>query len=309
MNAPIQSTPGNTRNGIRAPAQSAPGKTFTFSSGRKQVPAMTVLYGPPGIGKTTFARQARARSVFIDLEGGTNQFDVSRIDDVSTWAEVCAAVQQLTTAEHPFKLLVIDTLDKLEWLLWQHIFHTVGNGKGQPVTSIEQVGGGFGKGYQCAVEEFRRLIGLCDALRRTRGVGVMFLAHGKIANVTNSDASAADFARWELKVDKRLAGLLLEAADNVWYAHRPTVVMRSSNERERTRADLNTVRVIGVEETGGYAAKNRYGLTGTLPMDWGTVLSAMEKARETATTPPVPAAPQTTTDDTIPAEGSATTQE
>ena len=305
MNAPIQSTPGNTRNGIRAPAQSAPGKTFTFSSGRKQVPSLTVIYGRPGIGKTTLAAGAPS-PIFLDLEGGANNLDVARFDDVQTWAEVLGAVRQLTTDEHPFKTLVVDTLDRLEWLCWQHLFHAVGNGKGAAVTSIEAVGGGFGKGYQCAVEEFRRFVGLLDDLRRKRGVGVIFLAHGKIANVTNADASGADFERWELKVDKRLAGLMLEAADNVFYAHRPAVVMRGG-ERERTRADLDTVRLLGVEETGGYAAKNRYGLTGTLPMSWAALRAAMKNA-QTATAAALPA-PQTTTDDTIPAEGSATTQE
>lgn len=312
MNAPTTTQNAQPRNGVRAPdpsalvraAGAAPAAPLSFSRGVKRAPSITVVYGRAGVGKTTLAASAPA-PVFIDLEGGSLRLDVARVEGVETWAEVFAAVRALIANDYGFKTLVFDTLDRLEWLLWQHLFHEVGNGKGKAVTSIEQVGGGFGKGYQCAVEEFRRLIALLEELRRTRGMGVIFLAHGKIASAINSDAAGADFERWELKVDKRLAGLLLEASDNVFYAHRPAVVMQGG-ERERVRADLDSTRLLGVEETGGYVAKNRDGLTGTIPMNWRALVAAVKAAQEQRAA--AKTAPQTTTDDTIPAEPSATTQ-
>ena len=51
---------------------------FEISSGSMQKPLKMVIYGPEGIGKSTFAAQAPG-ALFIDTEGSTVHMDVRRL--------------------------------------------------------------------------------------------------------------------------------------------------------------------------------------------------------------------------------------
>ena len=50
---------------------------FEISRGVTNSPVRAVVYGPEGVGKTTFA-SAWPGAVFIDVEGGSNHYDVAR---------------------------------------------------------------------------------------------------------------------------------------------------------------------------------------------------------------------------------------
>lgn len=285
MNAPIQSTPGNTRSGVRAPSQSAPAspaKPPSISSGRIQRPLWLGIYGAAGVGKTTLAAEAPA-PIFLDLDDGSSELNVSRFDGIETWPEVLGAVRWMITGEHDFKTIVFDTVDKMEWLCHQHLCHTPGDKKGNPVSSIEYVASeegktNFGRGHDMTVVEFRRLFAMLHELRRKRGMTAVFISHGKIASGINPDAAAADFNVWDLKCGKKLAGLFLESLDGLFYAHRPVAVAAGESQRDRDRGYLDKERLLGVESTGGYVAKNRFGLTGTVAMNWRSLTEAMGRA-------------------------------
>ena len=61
---------------------------YAITSGTIAAPVKTVLYGPEGIGKSTFAAQFPA-PVFIDTEGGTKRLNVARLPAPTSWA-ICA---------------------------------------------------------------------------------------------------------------------------------------------------------------------------------------------------------------------------
>ena len=52
--------------------------SYTVSSGVIHAPVKVVLYGPEGIGKSTFAAKFPS-PVFIDTEGGTKKLNVNRL--------------------------------------------------------------------------------------------------------------------------------------------------------------------------------------------------------------------------------------
>ena len=82
-------------------------------------PIRVVLYGPPGIGKSTFASNA-SRPIFLCAEDGTNELDVARLKP-ETWEELFEAIAMLGSEEHTYATLVIDTLDWAEQLCWRSI--------------------------------------------------------------------------------------------------------------------------------------------------------------------------------------------
>lgn len=259
----MSSTPTNTK-----PAAAKP-FALKFSSGLQPDPERILVYGSPGVGKSTFAANA-PRPVFLDLEGGTSQLDVARVEGIASWDDLLAATRQLATEPHDFQTVVVDTLDRAEWLCWQKLCQTAG--KGGPVASIEDIGGGFGKGYTAAYEEFRRFFALVEQLWRTRKMRVIFLAHAKLENVANP--AGPDYQRYTLKVHQKVAGLFLEAVDAALFAHYE-VFVRKTDGGPRQRAIGDGARFVHTSEAPTHLAKNRYGLEPRLALRWDEFAAAI----------------------------------
>ena len=79
-----------------------------------------VIYGPEGIGKSTFASQF-PDPVFIDTEGSTNSMDVARLPKASSWQMILQQVDYVRTHPEVCKTLVIDTIAWAEAMCVQHI--------------------------------------------------------------------------------------------------------------------------------------------------------------------------------------------
>ena len=69
-----------------------------------------VIYGPEGIGKSTFASQF-PDPVFIDTEGSTNSMDVARLPKPTSWQMLLEEIQYVKDHPDVCKTLVIDTVD------------------------------------------------------------------------------------------------------------------------------------------------------------------------------------------------------
>lgn len=68
-----------------------------------------MVYGPPGIGKSTFGVQAPG-SIVIATEPGLKSLVRSEVL-VNTWEELCAVAGEIAAGNHPFKTVVVDTVD------------------------------------------------------------------------------------------------------------------------------------------------------------------------------------------------------
>lgn len=255
--------------GNSAPANAAP--KLTISRGVKAQPEWIVIYGSPKIGKSTMASSA-PNAVFLDLEDGTAQIDCARIEGINTWDGLLATMRALVADPQGFETVVIDTLDKAEWLCWMKVCANGGK-NGTAVKSLEDVGGGFGKGYTAAYEEFRRFIACLQDLRK-RGLRAIILAHAKVAKVPNTDGGP-DFERWDLKVDKRVSGILFEAADAVLYAHRDVAVAKKDGQRATGFSDGR--RLLATSETTAYVAGNRFGLPPVIELSWDVLADGIGK--------------------------------
>ena len=215
-------------------------------------PQKVVIYGPEGVGKSTLADQA-PEPVFLDTEGGTHHLDVARLDAVTTWEEIIAAVTQLAKADHPFKTLVLDTADWLEKRLAEHLCRKSNK------ESIEDFG--YGKGWVILTEEFARFLTSLDALT-DRGMHVVFLAHSTVKKFEAPD-QAGSYDRFELKLSKQNAPLLKEWADLVLFGNFVTKVAEKDNGKMRGIGGKE--RVLFANHSAAYDAKNRHGLPDKLP--------------------------------------------
>ena len=66
-----------------------------------QLPPRVVLYGVPGIGKTTFAAQMPA-PIFLPVEDGLGQLEVDTFTRPSSYTDVIEAISTLIQQDHSY---------------------------------------------------------------------------------------------------------------------------------------------------------------------------------------------------------------
>ena len=93
---------------------------YAVTTGIQNSPVKTVLYGPEGIGKSTFASHF-PNPVFIDTEGGTKRLNVKRLPQPTSWAMLLDEVAEVRKGSVPCGTLVIDTADWAERLCIQAV--------------------------------------------------------------------------------------------------------------------------------------------------------------------------------------------
>lgn len=247
-----------------APAGSSRMTLAHVTRGKQERPIRAILYGVEGVGKSTFASQAPS-PIFLCSEDGTSHLDVPRFPSPRSWNDVLEAIRVLTHEEHDFKTLVIDTLDWLEPLCWQHVCQIHGK------QSIEDFG--YGKGYVIAVEQWRQLLGRLDMLVRSRRMHVVMLAHGTVRRV--DDPQTGPFDRYRMKLHDKSADVLREWVDAVLFARHEVVTFERNG---KTRGRSSGARVLHTTWTAAYDAKNRFDLPDTLPLAWEELDASVQAA-------------------------------
>lgn len=226
-----------------------------ITTGKQTRPQRVVVYGPEGIGKTTFAA-AFPRPVFIDTEGSTEHLDVSRTPRPSSWAHLLEMVSSLRQNPRGFQTLVVDTADWAERLCVDAVC-----AKHQQ-NGIE--GFGYGKGYTYLAEEFGRLLDAVNGLRDT-GMHIVFTAHAATRKWELPEETGS-YDRWEMKLTKKLGPLTKEWADLVLFANYETYVV--VDEKTKSRKAQGGHRVMFTSHHPCWDAKNRHGLDDRLDFDF-----------------------------------------
>jgi hypothetical protein len=251
---------------VSAPAAPRRMTLAAVKSGRIAQPVRVLMYGPEGLGKSTFASNAPA-PIFLGAEVGTEELDVARFPEPHSWTDVKDAIAELRQSDaHRFQTLVIDTLDWLEPLVWRAVCEA-----GRK-SSIEDFG--YGKGYTAALEEWRSLVHSLEGLRREKRMHVVMLAHSHVRPYKNPEGD--DYDRYTLKIHDKAGGLLKEWCDAVLFANYETHVLKDGS---RGKGFGGGTRVMHTERRAAWDAKNRFGLPEKMPLDWAEFYAAVEASR------------------------------
>lgn len=235
---------------------------IAINKGKKQSAIKAVVYGPEGIGKSTFASKW-PKPLFLDIEGSTCRMDVERVEGVNGWSMALAVVQDLVKDPQGYKTLVFDTADWMDRMLQQYIIARAGKPE---IDSIEKVGGGYGKGYVFAAEEWKKMFDLLDQLRERHGVNILMLAHAALRKFEQPDEMGA-YDRWELKVHKNSSSLFKEWAELLLFANYKTLVVEVYGKAKAQGGK----RVMFTTHHNCWDAKNRFGLKDELPFEFTAI--------------------------------------
>lgn len=238
-----------------------------------------VIYGPEGIGKSTFASRFPS-PVFIDTEGSTKDMDVARFEKASSWQMLLDQIEYVRTHPDVCRTLVIDTIDWAEQMCVEAVcarHHKSG---------IEDFG--YGNGYVYVKEEFGRFLNrLSDVVEA--GINVVLTAHAQIRKFEQPDEMGA-YDRWELKLGKKTASqtspLVKEWADMLLFANYKTYSVATDKEGKKHKAQGGS-RVMYTSHHPCWDAKNRYGLPEETPFDYEAIRSIIEGSTDAAAKPPV----------------------
>ena len=237
-----------------------------------------VVYGPEGIGKSTFAAHF-PEPLFIDTEGSTKDMDVARTESPTSWMMLMEQVRYVKNHPELCRTLVVDTADWAEMLCITQICDK--NHK----ASIEEFG--YGKGYVYVQEEFGRLLNALEEVVKA-GIHVVLTAHAKMRKFEQPDELGA-YDRWEMKLTKQTAPMVKEWADMLLFANNKTIVINVDGQgvqKGKNKAQGGK-RVMYTSHHSCWDAKNRYGLPEELPFEYEAIRAVMEnqeadgKRRET----------------------------
>lgn len=231
-------------------------------SGKIDSPDRIFVLGVEGVGKTTFGADA-PEPIFISTESGTGRVKTSRFPEPETYDDVLAAVETLLLTEHTYKTLVIDTID---WL-WPLITADVVRRNG--VTNIEEVGGGYGKGYEAARSEMKSFLSKLEQLRMKRSMRVILLAHVLVKPFKNP--KGPDYDRYQAAFDEKAYGIVKQWVDQVVFA---TFEETISEQKGRAKGVSTGRRVMYSEHSAAFDAKNRLELPQLLPFSWADFAEA-----------------------------------
>lgn len=261
---------------------------MTITRGKRKEAQKVVLYGPEGIGKSTFAAQF-PEPLFIDTEGSTSNMDVMRLDSPSSFSMLLEEIKYVK--EHPevCKTLVIDTADWAEQLCIAEFCAK------KQISGIEEIR--YGKGYVYVAEDFGKMLNLLEETKK-RGIHIVITAHAQMRKFEQPDEMGA-YDRWELKLQKKDAPLLKEWADMVLFANYKTLVVNVDNQgatKGKNKAQGGK-RVMYTEHHPCWDAKNRHGLPSELPFTFSSIAHCIPEMaggvpKATPPTPDKPKQPQ-----------------
>ena len=256
-----------------------------ITRGKRARAQKIVIYGPEGIGKSTFAAEF-PNPVFIDTEGSTDNMDVARLDKPTSWTMLNNEVAFIKANSTECRTLVIDTIDWAESMAVADVCAQHGK-KG-----IEDFG--WGKGYTYVQEEMGRFLNSLSDLV-DMGINVVLTAHAQIKKFEQPDEMGS-YDRYELKLGQKTgsktAPLVKEWADMVLFANYKTLVMTTENGKKKAQGGE---RVMYTNHRPAWDAKNRHGLPDELPFIFTEIahIFAGQLAQTTRSTNPQPG-PRTT---------------
>lgn len=223
--------------------------------GQKPKPPRVLVFGTDKVGKNTWCAGAPS-PIVIQAEEGSNEIGTPRFPLCTRFDEIMTQVEMLATQQHDYQTVILDSADFIERLVWDQLCRT------ENVTTIEKVGGGFGKGFTASLGPWRELLQGLTYLRNEKNMGIIFIAHHEVKTVALPDVESHD--RYQPKLNKQVMGLLKEWTDSILFAGYQVYTKDAGNGKKQGVGTGE--RVLRCTERPQWLAGNRYDLPDSLPM-------------------------------------------
>lgn len=209
-----------------------------ITRGKQTYPYFVILYGTPGVGKTTLAAKAQD-AIFLDLEDGTALMDVARYS-LRDETPLKDALNDIYAAAP--NTLVIDSLTSLERI------HADQYCKEKGWATLEAMD--YGRAKKMWKQDFMKFLGDLARVFREASINLILVAHSKTREVTDPVYQLA-FDRLELQCDKDLHPEIIAMADGCFLLKHKVLV-------KDEKAIGNGSRVLLTQDRPQFVAKSRW---------------------------------------------------
>lgn len=219
-------------------------------------PPRILIYGPPKMGKTTLASEF-PEAVFVQTEQGENLDEITSFGAIGSFEDVMDAVRSLATEEHSLKTVVIDSIDRLEQLIWDH---TCVANKFKSVPEVE-----YGRGYGAATVYWSQLFVGLNHLRTERNMNVILIGHEEIDRF--DDPRSASYSKFDFRLHKTAHALIQNDMDVILFLNqKPGVQEEKIGFGGKRKVAAGTAqRWMHLEGRPSYNAGNRYNMPPEAP--------------------------------------------
>lgn len=241
----------------------------------------------PGIGKTSMAAHVPGVVFLVDdNEDGITTLkssglvpNVPQLPPMSSWQETLDALDSLATEPHDFRAIAIDAIGGFEHLCHDHVLTRDYNGD-----RGEHGFGGYQRGAEVAVADWRNFINALDRLRDERQMSVFLLGHAKVGSFRNPEGP--DYDRYVIDIHKYTWTLTEKWADIVLFANFEVSFTAKEMTKAKGKAKGGQNRMIYTEHHAAFDAKNRHNLPAEIEMGnsgaeaWSNFVNALKTAKE-----------------------------
>lgn len=166
---------------------------------------ITLIYGAPKVGKSTFCSQFEA-PLFLDSESGLRNLETYKIP-ITCWQDAMDAYTALSDAkkkeELQYKTLVFDTINNFYLFCMEHVCKK--NGISHP-SDLD-----YGKGWSMVKIPFTNLMNAFKGL----GLGIVYVAH---ATEKTIKTRRGEYTRYDAAIAGQIYELIVGSCDFVLYA-------------------------------------------------------------------------------------------
>jgi hypothetical protein len=235
-------------------------------SGPKKSSWIIMVYGVPGVGKSTLGIFAPS-PVFLNLENGLDRIDCQRTPHLQTFDEFIAAIKWAKDCE--YKTIVIDTTSAIEEMLVKQMLDEVNQGRKPPhlVQTINDTDAfPWGTGGQLLKSKWCFVLELLFKLK-SMGKNIICISHEAIQKTPNPQGD--DYDRYTPNLHKKSVDHIISQMDGVFFIHHERIYRTKKGpmgQEIRYMSDTGN-RLIQTHEKLTALAKNRFGLKPILPFN------------------------------------------
>ena len=241
-------------------------------------PPFGLMYGGPGIGKSTFAA-AIPKNLFFDCNDGldgilSTKFPIrpgTRNEYLfQTFQEIMTALDVVHREEHDFTTLTLDTISDIEKIIHAQVCAE------RNIPTIEDIN--YGKAYHFAMKHWEKLIKKLEEIRRDRRMMILFLGHSVIKRY--DDPMTEGYDRHTIDIhQKTIMPYLERKLDLILFADQKTFTSKQDvGFNKKITKVTGGIRVMFTREDPRFTAKNRYGLPFELPLDYGQFIEIFKNS-------------------------------
>ncbi len=213
-----------------------------------------LIYSAPKLGKSYWSSRC-PDAIFFECEPGLSHLEVFKVPTY-TWDDFLAACKLVAQGDHPFKTIVIDTVDNAFKFCSEHVC-----GK----HNIEYEGDmGHGKGWALVKNEWHRVLTRLASLP----YGLILISHAQDKTV---ETRTGEYTKTQPSLPDRARHVVLGLVDMILYCE--------AVPRKDASGNVTIDRVMHTKPHPTYEAGDRTGrLPDILPLDYDAFVKAFTSA-------------------------------